>query len=103
MARRSTTWRSASGAYSCARCHTPGWSYGEPGVAGQGALGWNLTGGAEGRHFPNEADLIAFVKTGSTQGAKYGTQGQGTGRMPGFGNMLTDEQIAAIVEYVRSL
>jgi len=94
---------SASGAYGCARCHTPGWSYGDPGVPGQGALGWNLTGGAEGRHFPNEADLISFIKSGSTQGAKYGTQGQGTGRMPGFGNMLTDEQIAAIAEYVRSL
>ena len=93
----------ASGAYSCARCHTPGWSYGDPGVTGQGALGWNLTGGAASRHFPNEADMIAFIKTGSTEGAKYGTQGQGTGRMPGFGNMLTDEQISAIVQYVRSL
>ena len=35
-----------SGAYSCARCHTPGWSWGDPGVPGQGALGWNVTGGA---------------------------------------------------------
>jgi mono/diheme cytochrome c family protein len=93
----------ASGAYSCARCHTPGWSWGEPGVSGQGALGWNLTGGATGQHFPNESDMIAFITSGSTQGAKYGTQGQGTGRMPGFGNMLTADQIAAIVEYVRSL
>jgi len=93
----------ASGAFGCARCHTPGWSYGDPGVPGQGALGWNITGGSESRHFPNEADLIAFIKSGSTQGAKYGTQGQGTGRMPGFGNLLTDEQITAIVEYVRSL
>lgn len=93
----------ASGGFSCARCHTPGWSWGDPGVPGQGALGWNVTGGAASQHFPNEADMIAFVKTGSTQGAKYGTQGQGTGRMPGFGNMLTDEQIAAIVQYVRSL
>ena len=92
-----------SGAYSCARCHTPGWSWGDPGVAGQGALGWNLTGGAASKHFPNEADMIAFIKSGSTQGAKYGTQGQGSGRMPGFGNMLTDEQIQAIVQYVRSL
>ena len=33
----------------------------------------------------------------------HGTQGQGTGRMPGFGRMLTDEQVAAIVDYVRSL
>ena len=92
-----------SGAYSCARCHTPGWSYGNPGVAGQGALGWNLTGGAASKHFPNAADMVTFIKSGSTQGAKYGTQGQGTGRMPGFGNMLTDEQIEAIVQYVRSL
>ncbi len=93
----------ASGAYSCARCHTPGWSWGDPGVSGQGAMGWNLTGGATASHFPNESDMIDFIKSGSTQGAKYGTQGQGTGRMPGFGSMLTQEQIEAIVEYVRSL
>lgn len=92
-----------SGAYSCARCHTPGWSWGDPGVTGQGALGWNITGGAASKHFPNESDMIEFIKSGSTEGAKYGTQGQGTGRMPGFGNMLTDEQIRAIVQYVRSL
>jgi mono/diheme cytochrome c family protein len=36
-------------------------------------------------------------------GAKYGIQGQGSGRMPGFGALLTDQQIQAIVEYVRSL
>ncbi|MDO8363718.1 MAG: cytochrome c [Actinomycetota bacterium] len=93
----------ASGAYSCARCHTPGWSYGEPGVDAQGAFGWNLTGGATNTHFPNEQDMIDFIKSGSSNGKKYGTQGQGTGRMPGFGHMLTDEQIKAIVEYVRSL
>ena len=47
--------------------------------------------------------MIEFIKHGSTQGAKYGIQGQGTGRMPGFGAMLTEQQIEAIVEYVRSL
>jgi mono/diheme cytochrome c family protein len=93
----------SSGAYSCARCHTPGWSYGDPGVPGQGALGWNLTGGAAASHFPSEADMITFIKNGSVYGAKYGKQGQGSGRMPGFGNMLTDAQIQAIVDYVRSL
>jgi mono/diheme cytochrome c family protein len=92
-----------SGAYSCARCHTPGWSWGDPGVAGQGGFGWNLTGGKSNTVFPNEADMIAFVAGGSTLGAKYGLQGQGSGRMPGFGSMLTDEQIQAVVEYVRSL
>jgi len=93
----------ASGAYSCARCHTQGWSYGDPGVTGQGAFGWNLTGGATNTHFPTEADMISFIKLGSSNGKKYGMQGQGSGRMPGFGSMLTDEQIKAIVEYVRSL
>jgi mono/diheme cytochrome c family protein len=93
----------ASGAYSCARCHTPGWSWGDPGAAAQGAFGWNLTGGAVDTHFPDEADMIDFIKNGSVLGAKYGIQGQGSGRMPGFGQMLTDEQIEAIVDYVRSL
>lgn len=93
----------ASGAYSCARCHTQGWSWGEPGQPGQGAFGWNLTGGAVNNHFPNESDMIDFVKSGSTEGARYGVQGQGSGRMPGFGALLTDEQIAKIVDYVRSL
>ena len=93
----------ASGAYSCARCHTPGWSYGQPGVTAQGAFGWNLTGGATNAHFPSEQDMINFIKIGSKNGAKYGLQGQGSGRMPGFAHLLTDEQIAAVVEYVRSL
>ncbi len=93
----------ASGAYSCARCHTQGWSYGDPAVTAQGGMGWNLTGGATNTHFPAESDMINFIKSGSTNGKKYGMQGQGSGRMPGFGHLLTDEQIKAIVEYVRSL
>lgn len=93
----------ASGGFSCARCHTPGWSWGQPGEAGQGAFGWNLTGGKANSAFPNEDDMIDFIKNGSVLGAKYGVQGQGSGRMPGFGSLLTDEQIQAVVEYVRSL
>ncbi len=92
-----------SGAYSCARCHTPGWSYDQPGVPAQGAFGWNLTGGATNSHFPSEQDMINFIKAGSRNGAKYGLLSQGSGRMPAFGHMLTDAQIKAIVEYVRSL
>ena len=92
-----------SGAYNCARCHTEGYSYGNPGVPGQGAFGWNLTGGSENSRFPNEADHIEFVKTGSEQGVGYAPQAQGTGRMPAFGTLLTDQQIEAIVEYERGL
>ena len=92
-----------SGAYSCARCHTLGWSYGDPGVTGQGAYGWNLTGGATNSHFASEDDMVNFIKNGSEFGKQYGINGQGSGRMPGFGSVLTDEQIRAVVEYVRSL
>jgi mono/diheme cytochrome c family protein len=94
---------SSSGAFSCARCHTLGWSYGKPGVPGQGAFGWNLTGGAVNNHFANQSDLVTFIKNGSEYGKLYGRNGQGSGRMPGFGNLLTDDQINAILEYVRSL
>jgi mono/diheme cytochrome c family protein len=66
-------------------------------------MGWNLTGGRANTAFPAVDDMVAFIESGSTEGAKYGIQGQGSGRMPGFGAMLTDEQIDAIVEYVRSL
>lgn len=92
-----------SGAYSCARCHTQGWSYGDPGVTGQGAYGWNLTGGSAASHFADEDDMVNFIKNGSQFGSLYGLNGQGSGRMPGFGAVLTDEQIRAVVEYVRSL
>jgi mono/diheme cytochrome c family protein len=93
----------ASGAYSCARCHTQGWSYGQPGVPGQGAFGWNLTGGSTAARFPDDADMEEFISVGSENGQRYAQQSQGSGRMPGFGTMLTDEQISAIVDYVRSL
>jgi mono/diheme cytochrome c family protein len=93
----------AGGAYSCARCHTQGWSWGDPEVAGLGAFGWNLTGGAANSNFSNQEELIEFIRRGSQLGARYGIQGQGSGRMPGFGSTLTDEQLTAVVEYVRSL
>ena len=51
----------ASGAYSCARCHTQGLELRRPGVPGQGAFGWNLTGGSADGHVPDEEDMIEFV------------------------------------------
>jgi mono/diheme cytochrome c family protein len=95
----------AGGAYSCGRCHTQGWSYGEPEADGNGALGPNLTavrsqfpGGLAG--FQQQVD---FVCEGSDRGLPYGEHGQGSGRMPGFCDMLTEDQIQAIVEYERNL
>ena len=48
----------------------------------------------------HDAEIAQFCS--SKYGVKYGLQGQGSGRMPGFGSLLTDEQIQAIVNYVRN-
>lgn len=97
----------------CARCHTKHWSYAETfaqsagfdifGVPGGGAFGPNLTGDVTLRQFPAIDDHIEFIRTGSDFQAAYGTRGIGSGRMPGFGGLLSDDQIRAIVEYERTL
>jgi mono/diheme cytochrome c family protein len=92
-----------NGAYSCARCHTEGWSWDDPTVTGQGGYAYNLTGGSTAAKFPNEQDMIDFIALGSQYGKKYATHSQGSGRMPGFGAYYSDEQLKAIVEYVRGL
>jgi mono/diheme cytochrome c family protein len=113
-----------------------------------GSLGFNLCDGATERQFPAEdpparevnetdeeyaertsgfhplQDMIDFVTAGSEDGIGYGRRGQGSGKMPGFGQrpgepalywlnggverepsggMLTAEMIEAIVEFERSL
>jgi mono/diheme cytochrome c family protein len=92
-----------NGAYSCARCHTEGWSWGEPGVTGQGGFAFNLTGGSTTQKFPDEQDMIDFIAVGSQNGKKYALHSQGSGKMPGFGHYYSDEQLKAIVEFVRGL
>jgi mono/diheme cytochrome c family protein len=120
-----------SGAYSCARCHTAGWSYnatsskdrdGNPIISeyldgGGRWFGPNLRGGLTVGHFPTVEQHEQFVASGSKIGTPYGTgiASNPTGQMPGFGprtddalkvtypGILTDEQIAAIVAYERSL
>jgi mono/diheme cytochrome c family protein len=92
----------------CARCHTKGWSYRDSypqpdAVPGGGAFGPNLTGGTTLRQFPDLESHIAFITEGSEENKLYGVRGVGSGRMPGFGGMLSKEQIAAIVAYERSL
>ena len=87
----------------CARCHTKGFSYGEPEEAGGGAYGPSLLDGVSTRQFPNRQDHIDFVTEGSDFKVAYGERGEGTGRMPGFGTTLTKKQIEAIVDYERSL
>jgi mono/diheme cytochrome c family protein len=150
--------RADAGGYGCARCHTAGWSYSgasDVGVDGEalttvtdengnevpgyrqggGWFGPNLTNGSTVSQFPQEDQMIDFIRMGSENGVKYGTAGQGDGQMPGFSirqddglnaesqvehvqefttevggqpviewpAILTEEQIAAIVAYERSL
>lgn len=123
----------SGGAYSCGRCHTQGWSYGQKGLDGGGAYGPNLTN--EVAQFPGSsagnAQMLAFVCQGSAEGRVYGVHGMGTGRMPAFcqtkeynpntdlmasqpniakqelgatgSGMMTEAQVALIVDYVRGL
>lgn len=126
----------AGGAFACGRCHTTGWSYNEKGPDGNGALGPSLRGGVSTTRFPGAVvgfdQQVEFVCTGSEHGVRYGQNGQGTGRMPGFcqspaeapnpgetgevgvearepsdpatvGGMYTLEDVQEIVRYVRSL
>ena len=101
----------AQGANSCARCHTPGYSYGatdevstaeliatwprleDSGILtgyrpGAGHVGPSLSGVKT--HFATETQQANFIRSGSEVGVGYGNARVGTGGMPGFG-ARTDE------------
>ena len=87
----------------CARCHTAGSSYGEPGPPGGGAFGPSLTGQATNRQFPAIDKHVEWVAQTAPYGQLYGVRGVSEGVMPFFENMLTPEQIQAVVDYERTL
>ncbi|MGI8984651.1 MAG: c-type cytochrome [Acidimicrobiales bacterium] len=87
----------------CARCHTQGASYGQPTLQGGGAYGPDLTGGATLRQFPTIQQHLAWVEETAALGAGYGQRGISSGRMPFFGDTLTEDQIKAVVAYERTL
>ncbi|MGQ0742905.1 MAG: c-type cytochrome [Acidimicrobiales bacterium] len=87
----------------CARCHTQGYSYGEPGLAGGGAFGPSLTGGATVRQFPTTESHVDWVAKTAAYGDLYGSRGVSEGVMPYFEESLTPEQIEAVVSYEREL
>ena len=123
----------AGGTYSCARCHTYGWSYdaavdGDDSIDGHagpiidsyndggGFFGPNLTGGTTLDQFENATLHSAFISAGQSIGETYGRGGAGgNGQMPGFGPRvdddlgvtypatLTPDQIDAIVAFERGL
>lgn len=108
----------AQGANACARCHTPGFSYGasgpeataqlmaewprlaEAGVltgyrSGAGHVGPSLQGSET--HFPTVGGQEDFVRTGSEVGTGYGNARSGTGAMPGFGGRTDDLDVIGTV------
>jgi len=87
----------------CARCHTQGYSYGTPGVTGGGAFGPAINNGATLRQFPTVDLQIEWVAKTAEVGKQYGVRGISKGVMPHFENMLSPEQIQAIVDYERGL
>jgi mono/diheme cytochrome c family protein len=105
----------------CARCHTKGYSYGQPALPAGGAFGPNLTNGDELRQFVLAKDQVAFITAGAEYGKPYGARGVGQlaaanrvdpetpgaagpgGGMPFFSAMLTPQQIQAVVDYERGL
>jgi len=89
----------------CARCHTGGYSAGPSFEQGAGSGAWApaLWEGRSVVQFPDAADQISFIISGSQNAVGYGINGIGSGRMPGFGNVLSEDQIRLIVEYERSL
>ncbi len=100
----------------CARCHTKGWSYHVTQPArtdlpalsaqGSGAYGPNLTNGDTLNQFPGQAGVqqqFDWIALGMPANNQYGARGISSGRMPHFGQVLTEDQIKAIVAYERSL
>ncbi|MGZ5384613.1 MAG: c-type cytochrome, partial [Acidimicrobiia bacterium] len=87
----------------CARCHTAGYSAGTPFTqsAGSGALGPALWNGRPTVQFLDTASMVDFITKGSENGVAYGVNGVGSGRMPGFGPVLSLEDIELIVQYLR--
>jgi mono/diheme cytochrome c family protein len=106
----------------CARCHTAGWSsfdptvppsqpggldgVGKPGSGGGlgGGIGFDL-GNEIGRFGSDQSggfdSQVKFVTDGSQPFKEYGHNGNGTGKMPGFGQMLTPAMIKEVVAYER--
>jgi mono/diheme cytochrome c family protein len=118
----------ASGGFSCARCHTKGASIvagsEEPAGAdlsefvgfppGSGAFGFSLRYPVVPRQFQTLQDLVDFLHEGSVANLLYGQRGQGSGRMPGFGDnpnteddatdgMFTREMVEAVAVYEANL
>ncbi|CAN5760219.1 hypothetical protein BH23ACT5_BH23ACT5_17950 [soil metagenome] len=102
----------------CARCHTAGHSAGVPFTleAGSGGFGPAIWDGRpvvqfgepnrigvsiEPAEAPEDDLLVDFIINGSVAEEPYGLNGFGSGRMPGFGMVLSLDDISLIAQYLR--
>lgn len=93
----------------CARCHTAGFSAGVPYTleAGSGGFGPALWDGrptvqfGEAAELPQDDLLVQFLINGSQAETPYGLNGFGSGRMPAFGQILTEDDIVLLAQYLR--
>jgi mono/diheme cytochrome c family protein len=94
----------------CARCHTAGFSAGiaytqEVGSGGFGPALWEgrpVVQFGEAPTDPTETDLLVdFILNGSEADKAYGLNGMGSGRMPGFGQILSQQDIELLARFLR--
>lgn len=95
----------------CARCHTAGFSAGVAFTqeSGSGGFAPALWKGREVIQFgqppsdPEATDLLVdFLTKGSVADTPYGINGDGTGRMPAFGEILDPNDIDLLARYLRA-
>lgn len=87
----------------CARCHTTGYSAGPAfqGPIGGGGFGPSLLPPRARIQFNEDvASLTAFLISGSEEGQPYGVNGVGRGYMPGFGALLSQDDIELLAAYL---
>ena len=86
----------------CARCHTSGWSAGTPYAAqpGSGGFGPAVWKGRPRVQFLSKDDLRSFLLVGAVADKPYGVSGFGNGQMPGFGAVLSSDDLDLLVDYL---
>lgn len=88
----------------CARCHTSGWSAGAAfsQEAGSGGFGPALWDGRPAIQFLSDEELASFLVVGAELNKPYGVNGFGSGRMPAFGKILSEEDLLDLAVWLRS-
>jgi mono/diheme cytochrome c family protein len=95
----------------CARCHTASFSAGMPFTreAGSGSFGpalWDVRPVVQFGEVPTDTvltdPLVDFLIKGSEAEKPYGLNGFGSGRMPGFGFILSQDDIEILAAYLRA-